>query len=1042
MLGNHNSSGNPEIRVDRRGMTVAIAAVVMAVIVIIGGVGTFAALNSLGASKTTKTSCAPVTACGQSSATNDVTLFIPYTVGAGQTYAQVAAGASVPATVGVTGSETVKSFQVTWAPGQTTTGPTGSFAYTYASPGLYTVFANVTTASGAVHTGTGNLIAIKVNPSAPSIGSGYFPAVSVSLTNGSGGPYPWIGAGGSVTVNGSYSVAPADGLYSTVAPTLTVPAGAVQSALISGPSFASAKYTFANPGYFPITLVAPVTGPTGTVYQNYTWGVYVGATAAGLGCAACKAPQQSSPHPNTIVSYSIAAGGALTLDPAADYYSVGYEVDQAIDESLVLFNGTDSGQSPSNFVPEAATCVPGSPQCAALYGGNTLVQGSNYTFAIDPAAHFYNPYSGKSREVYPSDVMFSIIRAILYTQVETGTGYYVGFDIAGPLIPYAGLSPSDVSPTWDLGPGAAPIHYPYNNTPFWTFNAFAVNDTAYCPAAAMAANGCITLHADADGVAWPALLQILSIISVDGIQEAGWYTSQGANVPGFICSSANPDLPCLLPGGVTSTTNPAFEAAVTAMAPTAWDPEENAGYSGYPDPVPAVGFSEVGSGPYYLAYANPGVGYVLKANPSYQPPSGCKGQVGCLPDVGGYVPNVIRYWGSDDTIGISEVEAGYADTASFESSHYPLLLSLIQNGQFGLINFPTTTTTNLAFNLHINVALLASYDTNPINLPADAFSYEGLRATLEYAYPYLTAQSAGNVISGVDLGNPFGGFLPSSEPAFYDAKVPWPNYNNVTGQFGNPNVGSASTPGTSAWYWAQATTAGTPLYDPELAAFSSSNPLIVPVIGFVVSPGINAQEMAWGNSVTSITGGVIKFQQILLPSAGEEYTYLSPGQVPWTIWWIGWGPDYPAPVNNWQGAYGPGLWGSADALYQTLAYDDYGGDFNDSTCGHSNPTLVNMEYWANYPNQVIPQICQGTALNVTTYFANQATYTSDLATATQDWNLVQAVYNNLQLTIGIEQRNVAFSFAPWINPSTINQNSIIGGGSEWYWPELGGNGLA
>ena len=90
---------------------------------------------------------------------------------------------------------------------------------------------------------------------------------------------------------------------------------------------------------------------------------------------------------------------------------------------------------------------------------------------------------------------------------------------------------------------------------------------------------------------------------------------------------------------------------------------------------------------------------------------------------------------------------------------------------------------------------------------------------------------------------------------------------------------------------------------------------------------------------------------------------------------------------------------------------------------------------------MIPQVCQGTALNVTIDFVNQATYTSNITLATQDWDLVQAVYNNLQLTIGATQANTVFTYAPWINPATINENVLIGGGAEWAWYQVGGNGL-
>ncbi len=1046
------ASERPGIHSNRRAMSTSVAAVVMVIIVIIGGVGAYAAFSSSPAATSTTTTCSPASACVTTVNTNDVTMFIPYTVGAGQKYSQVAAESSVQATVGVTGSETIQTFSVTWAPGVSTSSGIGTLSYTYPLPGLYTLLANATTPSGVLHTGFSQLVALKVNPSAQSIGAGYYPTVSATLTNSSGGAYPWVEAGGSVTVNGTYTAPPANALFSTAAPTLSTPAGSSQSGLVQGPTYVSATYKFTNPGYYGINLVVGSTGPLppsghpGTTYQNYTFGVYVAPTGTSLSCALCKVPQESTPHPSKQIVYTTIAGGALTLDPAADYYSVGYEVGQAFDETLIGYNGTDTGQTPNNFVPEIATCVPGSGQCASLYSGNTLVNytSGNYTFVIDPAAHFYDPYTGVSRPIYPSDVMFSIIRAIMYTQVAGITGYYAGFDIAGPLVPQFSLAPQDVNPNWDLGLGGFALHSPYNNTPLWTYNSMAINDTANCPTVGgkLAGNGCITFHANADGKSWPAFLQIMAIISLGGIQEAGWYTSQGANVPGFVCSP-NVDVPCKLPGGTNSTTNPQFENAVKAMPYTAWDTQETAALANYPTPVPAVTWAEVGSGPYYLSYANPGVGYVIQANPSYQQPTGCAGQSYCLPAPGHYTPAGIEYWGTSDTVGIQEVQAGYADSASFLTSHYKLMLQLIQNGQLGLINFPTLDTANFGFNLNIDLALLKQFDSATINIPANAFAYIGLRATLEYAYPYLTAQSVGNVINGIDLGEPFGGFLPSSETAFYAANVPWPNYNNVTHTFSNPNTAaSASTPGSPAWYWAQANTPGSALYDPQLSSYTSSSPLYIPVMGFTTAPNINAQEVAWGNSVANLTGGVVQFQQFFVPSTSEDYSYLTPGQVPWAVWWFGWIPDYPAPVNNWQGAYGTGLWGGADALYPTLT-NNLGnpGPTNASTCGNYGYTLANLTYWANYPNAIIPQVCQGTALNVTTYFIDTATYTSNVSLAHSLWDYIQAVYNNLQLTIGSAQSNALFTYAPWINPATINENVMYGGGGEWSWYQIGGNGM-
>ena len=113
------------------------------------------------------------------------------------------------------------------------------------------------------------------------------------------------------------------------------------------------------------------------------------------------------------------------------------------------------------------------------------------------------------------------------------------------------------------------------------------------------------------------------------------------------------------------------------------------------------------------------------------------------------------------------------------------------------------------------------------------------------------------------------------------------------------------------------------------------------MFGFTTAPNINAAELAWGDSVSNTSGGAIKFQLLLIPSI-ECFFY--PCTPSYPILWFGWIPDYPAPVDNWQGAYGgTGLWGSQDALYQTLIDGTYGGEFNDTTvCGHYNPTAANM----------------------------------------------------------------------------------------------------
>jgi hypothetical protein len=1025
-------------------MPVAIV-VLIVVLVVVGGAGYFG-LQAVKPTSSSVTKCEPASSCASAS-TNDVTLFVPYTVGFGQTYSQIAAGNLVPATVGVSGGESIQTFAVSWAPSVTTTSSNPSLNHTYTEPGLYVISATATTGSGVVHTGLGQLVALKVNPSVTQVTLGYYPTVSFMVANTTGGSSPWIGAGGSITVTGLYTAAPTDPFYSELPPTLSAAgSGVSESGLQSTSTSVTAKYTFQDAGYYAINLTVPVSGPAVRGYPpflNYTFSIYVGATAAGLGCASCKVPIERSPHAGTFVNYEVIPGGSESLDPAADYYTAGYEVGAEFDEGLIEYNGTDTGQNYSNFLPEVATCVPGSAQCVADYG-TSLVSGNLVTFVIDPGAQFYDPSTGAHRGVYPTDVMFSFIRDVFYTNNQGTVGSYAGFDLAGPLVPQVALAPNDVNMSWDsfLGVG---LHYPYNNTPQWVLPSMLVNDSAYCPAAAMThANGCITINASADGESWPALLQILAMTSF-AVQDAGWYTAQGASVPGFVCTTA--DAPCLLPGGATSTTQTAYINAVAAMTPTYWDAQEEVAATNYPTPVPAVTFAEVGSGPYYLAYANGGVGYTLIANPYYHQPIGCAGNPACLPAPGTYVPKVISYWEASDTVGLQEVQAGYADSAAFETIHFPLLLGLIQSGQVGLLNIPSMITDNIGFNFAVDLSSLAGFDTNPYNIPSDVFTYIGLRAVLEYSFPYVTNQAVANVVDGIYGGQAFGGFIPTTESTFYSTATPWPNYNPTTGVWSNPVIsssteGSNAPTGSAQWYWNQAynlTGAGGtpgPYYDPELASYSAANPLLIPDLGFTSAPQLNQVLDAWGSEVSLVTGGVVKFSQFLIPGTTEQYSNVGPGVTPWAIWFPLWVPDYPAPQNNYVGAYGPtGLWGGSDAL-STLDASAY----NATGCGHYGTTLANLTYWATIANNIIPQDCQGVAMNITTNMVTVATFTSG-AMAVTEWDLIQDVYNNLQLTIGQDQATVIFTYAPWINPASINVNPTFGGGGELSYYSLTGNGI-
>src|SRR5271156_4637479 len=116
------------------------------------------------------------------------------------------------------------------------------------------------------------------------------------------------------------------------------------------------------------------------------------------------------PHPGTLEIWEDSSGGPETVDPSICYYTVCDEPISNVYETLVAYNGSDDGPTPSNFVPELATCVPGSAECGAQFGGSDLVWNNAttgapqyYTFEIDAGAHFYDPTTSTGWPVYPSD---------------------------------------------------------------------------------------------------------------------------------------------------------------------------------------------------------------------------------------------------------------------------------------------------------------------------------------------------------------------------------------------------------------------------------------------------------------------------------------------------------------------------------------------------------------------------------------------------------------------------------------------------------------
>ena len=395
---------------------------------------------------------------------------------------------------------------------------------------------------------------------------------------------------------------------------------------------ASGTVALPMPGVYEITLVGPIENVLShaVVFQNYTWTVNVAAVNQAAGCGSCStsgsAKNVKDPHPGVIDTYEVAPGGATSIDPVVDYESVGYEVIANIYQTLVYYNGS----STNSYMPEIATCVPGTSQCSDLYGNDLITNNATtglpqyWTFVIDKNANFYDPTHGVAWGVYPTDVMATFARTASFAD-----------------LPFFGAQPGWIQTQSYVNFGQhsfdGAMHFPYNTTPQGILSGLLVNDSNYCPSVAITQeHGCITFNAWGGGSDWPFFLELVSDPDGAAIEPCGWFGAQGAGLPGFGTTAANGDGPCALPGGAGTggTTNSATWAnwLDNTTSIYAWDSYQNNSYNS-PNVFPQTRFNAVGSGPYYLVSVNKGVGYVLQASPVYAQPN-CAGNYWCEPSPG------------------------------------------------------------------------------------------------------------------------------------------------------------------------------------------------------------------------------------------------------------------------------------------------------------------------------------------------------------------------------------------------------------------------
>jgi peptide/nickel transport system substrate-binding protein len=1022
-------------------------AILVVVILVVGGLG-YVGLNSGQGSNSTTTpaTCAPATnsICKTSAALNDVELTVPFTAGYGQAFPVVTTSTLVSAYVSLKNGELANEFSVNWGDGAPLTNTTSSTqTHFYQSIGTYVISAQALVGT-TWHSGPGYLYPIQVTPSLETISNGYVAPVTATLSNATGGSVGWLEGSGSVTVSASYAAAPSDTQFVNNAPSLMTPAGSTQSAYTHNGTSASASYAFDAPGVYAIDWLGSSAGPGGVVaFDNYTWTVVVTLSGLVPACGGCSVlGQAKSPHPGTLDIYEVTPGGATTIDPALEYDSVSGEVVLNIFQTLITYNGSLAGPTAASMVPELATCVPGSALCQQLYGSSLINPSAQYfTFVIDPAAHFYDPATKASWGVYPSDVFFSLARTLGFADLP-GVAETPGWIQAQALLPETEAT-------------AGTIHFPFDNEPQMILDSMLVNDSAYCPAIAMTQDhGCITFNTAQSGATWPEFLTFIADSQGASIVSCGWDSAQGATVPGFVGSSApHGDGPCLLPGGVNNTQAAGFTNYVAAQTPTSWDGFEDLALN-LPSVQPNVRFNAVGSGPYYLVSINNGIGYFLQANPGYHAPTGCAGQEGCEPLPGQYASTANVFWEPSDTIGIQEYYAGRADYAVVSAQDIPTMLSLERQGLLGVLTNPTIDIAFYAYDLDMDISQAQSDvgSAGTINVPANFFAYDGLRQFLSYAYPYQTIENTLYTVDGIQEGFNYGGAIPYGMGNYYPTNISWPSTNPDT----NPaDVGGA------AWWWAQATNPSSIYYDSELAKCTPSTPCYFPILGEEGAPAENAAIALYIPLISSLTGGALQpFTVELTFSDLIQGLYATAGNSGLSVVGFAWAPDYPDPSDYVNGAMysSESAYTGPDAVNLELNQPQF--DRAGPACGgvanSVDPTTgvaswAALAYWTAQTSttggQGIPTVCQGVAYDVALYWMGVAagSPTATLADANYRvllYNMVEHIMNGLNLYIYDNQENGLASYAPWIDPATVNVNVMLGAGGMEPWYAWNGNGVS
>ena len=689
----------------------------------------------------------------------------------------------------------------------------------------------------------------------------------------------------------------------------------------------------------------------------------------------------------TFTNAEVTPGGYTSLDPAISYFTANSEVLDNTLQTLVNYNGSQSGNSPSNYTPGLAA-LPTTTN-GGIYNGpaknwtETTPWGTTYTESVAPYQNYTfhirsNATWQNGQQVTAWDVLYSFVRTLLFNNGAPET-------------------PGWIQSQYILPGGASTLDY-YTSATFYNITHNITVDNA---------TNDITFHFQSPLAPFQVFQAFGSDISGGYITQASWIASQATKAQPALTWSYSPNN---------------AEAPPTTPYTLGWNASGFKAYraqgvsADYNTNIQNNVFSD---GPYMISYILPGQEVVLTANPAYVAP----GPWYPAPSI---KTVVIQYLDSPATA-YYELSTGAADNAvglpatTYFNSTQALVPSVLNK----IVSFNTLSNYFFPFNPDVNTTILSAVAPNE-NMPFDLFSSLHVRQAFADAFNYtlyidkFVGNSVFNTtnVNGVALGfgSVYAGMIPKGMIGYQTGSVLkantsfYPSYNlTIAKADWNYYVNNSNSANSGGGHTKNVT------WSASANEFQyNGKPLVIPM--FLPSGDTTDQlgMVNWGTNLATIIPGISV--EVEFTSYTNIYLDYYGTANPAPLMFAGWAPDYPYP-NDYLLPMG-----------LPLNTSTYPGQYN-----------MNLQVFQNMTQNKTAKIYVGPAIGLMDQIANMKTmineYKASKTTANglPDLQSMNNMLINMSMYVYTFQNTQMWQMNKAVNINSIEHyqtNVVIGGGQD------------